>query len=103
MKKTTLEEIRERFTTYNKTNNIQYGSAPKNVSEISAVIVYRQDNFSKPYSETERSYRVTNLSGKFFFEGMLGRSIWGDCLDGKDLGVRLDAYPWKIEYCYFEN
>jgi len=32
---------------------------------------------------------------------MMGCSLFGDCLDGYDLGVRLDYYNWKIDFCYF--
>jgi hypothetical protein len=39
---------------------------------------------------------------------MIGNSLFGDCLDGKDTRVRLDRYihheedaeKWKVEYCY---
>ncbi len=101
MKKATISEIRKRFREFNKENGISYGDY--DVQEITAVIVYKQSNFNKPYTETERSYRISNLSGKAFFDLPSGsNSMTGDCLDGKDLGVRLDAYPWNIEYCYFE-
>jgi len=30
-------------------------------------------------------------------------SLFGDCLDGIDLGVRLDLYDWKVDYCYIEK
>lgn len=101
MKKATLSKIREHFRMFNKENGISYGDY--NVPEITAVIVYEQSNFDKPYTETERSYRISNLCGKAFFDLPSGsNSMTGDCLDGKDLGVRLDAYNWKIKYCYFE-
>lgn len=101
MKITTLSAIKETFINYNEKHNIHYGTST-DVPEITAVIVYKQSNFNKPYSETERSYRVSNLGGKAFFNGMLGNSMIGDCLDGTDLGVRLNAYMWEIDYCYFE-
>lgn len=101
MKVTTLSKIQETFRSYNEQHHVKYG-CPTNVPEITAVIVYKQSNFTKPYSELERSYRVDNRSGKIFFNGMLGGSMIGDCLDGTDLGVRLDAYMWEIDYCYFE-
>ena len=102
MKKlTNLELIRETFRLYNKENRITYGT-PTKAPKISAIIVYKQSNFTSPYTETERSYRVTNMSGKAFFDGMISNSIYGDCLDENDIGVRLDAYDWDIEYCYFE-
>ena len=102
MKKTTLSEIKEVFREYNKRNNINYGTYTE-VPEITAVIVYKQSNFEKNFSETERSYRVNNRDGKTFFYSMLGNSMWGDCLDRKDLRVRLDYYNRDIEYCYFEQ
>lgn len=101
-KKVTVASIIERFQTYNRENKIEYGITSEH-PEISAVIVYAQSNFTKEYSETSRSYRVTNQSGKRFFDGMMGNSIYGECLDGSEDGVRLDAYNWKVEKCYFEN
>lgn len=102
MKKyTTFENIHKTFMEYNKKNGIIYGT-PTTKPEISAVIVYKQSNFTNPYSEHERSYRITNLAGKAFFENMHSDSIYGDCLDGNDPGVRLDRYDWDIEFCYFE-
>lgn len=103
MKKTTLSEIKKAFREYNEQNGVVYGTRSE-VPEISAVIVYKQSNFKVPYSETERSYRITNTCGKAFFDMISGsQSMWGDSLDGKDRGVRLDWYNWEIEYCYFEN
>lgn len=102
MKKTTFYEICETFKKYNKQNDINYGMM-SNVPTISAVIVYKQSNFTKPYTEAERSYRITNVCGKAFFNTISGsRSIWGDSLDGKDINIRLDYYNWDIDYCYFE-
>lgn len=102
MNKVTLTDVCERFRKYNADNKNLYG-IKSNVPSISAIIVYKQSNFTKPYTEKERSYRVNNYDGKRFFNKMLGNSMWGDCLDGKDLEVRLDAYDWEIEYCYFEE
>lgn len=92
----------EKLRNYNQENGIEYGS-PCDLPQLSGVIVYKQSNFTKEYSETSRSYRVTNLSGKRFFDGMIGNSVYGDCLDGSDPGVRLDAYNWDVEYCYLEG
>lgn len=102
MKITTLSEIQETFRNYNEKHHIQY-ERPTNIADITAVIVYKQSNFTKPYSEIERSYRVNNRSGKIFFKGMFGRSMIGNSLDGTDLNVRLDIYMWEIDYCYFEQ
>ena len=102
MKKATLFEIIETFRNYNEQHYVQYGKKT-NVAKITAVIVYKQSNFAKPYSEIERSYRINNLSGKIFFNKILGKSMIGDSLDGTDLNVRLDIYMWEIDYCYFEQ
>lgn len=101
--RTTLPEIVDTFLKFNEENNIEYGRHKDTDPEISAVIVYAQSNFTNPYSEASRSYRVTNQSGERFFYGMLGSSIYGDSLDGTDLRARLDAYNWTIERCYFEK
>lgn len=100
MKATTKHEIIETFRNHNKAKGYDYHGTSH--PDITAVIVYASENWEKPYTETQRSYRVTNSSGKAFFDGMIGNSICGDCLDGVDLGVRLDCYNWKIEKCYFE-
>lgn len=96
-----LSDIIKRFQDHNREKGYIYGYNAKD--DLSAVIVYKQSNFTKEYSEVSRSYRVTNAGGKRFFVGMAGSSIFGECLDGSEGGVRLDAYNWLIEKCYFEN
>jgi hypothetical protein len=67
-----------------------------------AVVVFTESSFEKPFTELERSYKIS--SGDKYFDGnMGGNSLYGNCLDGKDLGVRLDIYiyeGWKVDYCY---
>ena len=67
-----------------------------------AVIVFTEDSFSKPYTLEERSYKINREWGKYFKSGMIGNSLYGDCLAGTDKGVRLDWYlgDWKVDYCY---
>lgn len=71
----------------------------------SAVIVFKSESFSNNYSLKERSYKI-NRNSKWFNPEMIGCSLFGNCLDDKDLGVRLDWYmrdtehPWIIDYCY---
>ena len=104
MEKVTMLEVLEKFRGYNKQHGLSYGGvAPKDVPVLKAVIVYKQSNFKTPYPVESRSYRVNNFSGKAFFFEMLGRSIFGDCLDGSEEYLRLDVQNWEIEYCYFEN
>lgn len=69
--------------------------------KLSGVIVYKAENWEKPYTLEQRSYRVYN-SNRCFQAGKIANSLSGYCLDGKDVGVRLDWYNWKVEYCYME-
>lgn len=68
--------------------------------QIVAVIVFKQENFDKEYPVLSRSYLVHSDS-KYFCWWMGGSSLPGYCLDGTDQGVRLEAYKWEAEYCYF--
>ena len=102
MKKLTWSEFEKTMYEFNES----HGYTVKGTKErLSGVIVFTEDSYSKPYTETQRSYR-TDSDQKAFLPHQLGYSIFGDCLDGTDLGVRLDWYmrdpkmPWKVEYCY---
>lgn len=69
-----------------------------------AVIVFKPESFNRDYTEESRSYEVDS-SEKFFNPSMIGSSLYGNCLDGKDNGVRLDVYMseekgWIVDYCY---
>lgn len=67
-----------------------------------AVIVFKPESFDKKYSEKARSYQV-NSNAKYFDGNMNGSSLFGNCLDGTDDGVRLDKYMydgWEVDYCY---
>ena len=39
----------------------------------------------------------------YFREGKISNSLFGDCLDGKDVGIRLDWYNWTIEKVAIEK
>lgn len=76
-----------------------------------AVIVFKQESFGvkrRQFTLTECSYKVKSTA-KYFDPSMIGNSLIGDCLDEKDLGVRLDIYMnrspsegarWEVDYCY---
>lgn len=82
-----------------KTKKIKFNELIDNPNWKKAVIVYSQSNFKEPYTVKERSYLIVN--GQWGLDSSkMGRCIVGDCLDGKDTGVRLDSYDWKKEYCY---
>ena len=99
MKKLTWHETREAMWKFNEEN----GRTTKgNEKQLKAVVVFTEDSFNKPYTEQERSYEFTN-NNKAFLPNQSSNSIFANCLDGKDLGVRIDLYMWdgwKPEYCY---
>ena len=82
--------------------NEEHGYTTKgNKEKLKGVVVFTKDSFGNPYTEEERSYKFTS-DNKGFLPGQLSNSIFADCLDMSDLGVRLDWYihDWKVEYCY---
>lgn len=102
MKKITWSEVEKAMWKFNE----EHGYKTKgNAERLEAVVVFREDSFSRPYTEKERSYQFSS-DNKAFLPDQLGNSIFGDCLDGTDLGVRLDWYmkasekPWRVDYCY---
>jgi hypothetical protein len=89
----------------------QFYKAEEEGKHISGYVVFSQDSFNTPYSETSRTY-VISSDNKAFQGGMGGYSIYGYCLDGTDPCVRLDRYMavehggadgWKIERCYMKS
>jgi len=89
----------------------QFYKAEEAGKHISGYVVFSQDSFKDPYSETSRTY-VISSDNKAFQAGMGGYSIYGYCLDGTDPCVRLDRYMavehggadgWKIERCYMKS
>ena len=101
MQKMSYAEFRDAMFKFNK----EHPEAPYGKATLYGVIVFTEDSFGRPYTETERSYRTDNAQ-KGFNHGMISNSILADCLDGKDLGVRIDLYMydgWKVDYCYLEE
>lgn len=103
MEKITFGELENIIYEHNRKHGIvtQYG-AKENV--LYAVIVFTENSFDKPYTEQQRSYQIRN-DEKYFLPNMISKSLFSNCLDGTDLGVRLDWYMggkdgWKIDYCY---
>ncbi len=94
----------KKMINFNRKHGITSKGAGGNVLTMVAVI--SQDSFTQPYTEEERSYRFTNHNKGFIPEN-IGNSIFADCLDGKDLGVRLDLYipfgSWKVDGVYVES
>ena len=95
---TTISEAFEIFKVYNEKFNLDYNDVKTDVPELYADITYKSENFTSEYSEAERTYRVTNYSGKRFFNMPSGSlSVYGNSLDGCDFNVRLDWYNWEVE------
>lgn len=67
-----------------------------------AVIVFTKDSFDRPYTVQERSYKTYSDQWGWDYS-KCGNCRIGDCLDGKDLGVRLDRQNWKIQYWYWAD
>ena len=97
MEKIPFSKLESIMRTYNKRFPEKQDTA-----SITGVIVFKQENWPKHlYSVKDRSYRVSNAN-RAFQEGKISNQLSGDCLDGKDLGVRLDWYKWTVEYCYMD-
>lgn len=94
VKKITYDELCEIFRKHNEVvDESDYKQA------IKGVVVFKQSNFDTEYSELSRSYKVSSCN-RAFQHGKIANSIFADCLDGTDKGVRLDWYKWEVEYCY---
>lgn len=74
----------------------------KTANHRNAVIVFTEDSFDDPYTVEERSY-VSDSDQWGWDYSKAGRCRLADCLDGKDLNVRLDHYNWKVEYWYWAD
>lgn len=92
---------------YKELRNILYAAAAEHKT-VEAFVTFTPDSFpGKEYSKEERTYLFTS-NNKAFFPAAGGYSIFGDCMDGKDLCIRLERYMrgekggadgWKIENC----
>lgn len=73
---------------------------------IGGIIIFDQSNFNKKYTKLGRSY-ITSSSNNRYNWKMVGNSVFASCLDGSEMGVRIDEWlyginPFKIEECYIE-
>lgn len=101
MEKITFSELTEAFYKHNEVNNASFVN--KNI--LTGVIVFKNGPwFKKEFTEIERSYSFSS-NNKFFVPCMCGNSIFADCLDNTEHGIRLDAYfgKWEIDYCYIKE
>ena len=77
-------------------------------THVCGYITFMQDGFTVQYNERSRTYAVSS-DNKAFQPNRGGYSIYGSCLDGTDLCVRLEQYMaaerggekgWSVERCY---
>ena len=101
-KRMSWQELCRYMVAFNEKHKITCkGFGPK----VTAVAVISEDSFDAAYTEVQRSYRFTNHN-KAFIPSNLSRSIFADCLDDTEVGIRLDWYlgeRWKVEYAYIES
>lgn len=77
------------------------------VDHLTAHIIFTVDSFDREYPLLSRTYAVSS-NNKAFRPHMGGYSIFGDSLDGTDIGVRLEGYMaeegnpggWQVDGCY---
>ena len=102
--------MKNEIKNYNELTNLCY-EANHNSKEIICYVLFTQDSFDQEYSEKARTYRFSSQN-KAFQSSACGYSIFGDCLDGSDKGVRLDWYMaaehggadgWEIEKLWIEQ
>lgn len=101
MKKMTFSELEKVFYEFNKEHGVtQQFQKPF----LTAVVVYTGKGMIDGLTEVQRSYRIQS-NNKFFLPSMLGNSLFGDCLDNTETGIRLDWYrgDWEVDYCYIEG
>lgn len=74
---------------------------------LTAHIIFTVDSFDRECPLIARTYAISSYN-KAFRPGVGGYSIFGNSLDGTDLGVRLEGYMaeegnpggWMVEDCY---
>jgi hypothetical protein len=99
MKKLTWSEMCKIMWDYNKEHGYTRKGNPTN---IEAVVVFTGKGMNRDdYTEVQRSYQFSS-DNKYFLSDQIGNSIFADCLDGTEHGVRLDWYihEWEVDYCY---
>ena len=89
------EALEKRMRDFNKEHPDK-----ENTGALYGVIVFKEENWPDvDYSLASRSYEVSNAN-RCFQNDKIANSLFGYSLDGSDLGVRLDWYKWKVDYCY---
>ena len=66
--------------------------AAKEKRVVDAFVTFTPGSFLKAYTQLERTYLFTSNNKAFASPSCSGYSIFGDCMDGQDSGVRLERY-----------
>lgn len=101
MQKMTWREMTKLFRDYNKTK--------PPVVPVVGYIIFAPESYRREYSLEPRTYMV--CSDCNWFNNRISCSLYGDCLDGTDRGVRLDCYMqdfgnkggWIVADCYVDD
>lgn len=105
MNKMTWAEATTYLRQFNKAHGITLQG--QDGPSCTMAVVFTPDSFDKEYSLDARTYLIHN-SSKAFLPNLGGYSMFSNCLDGTDDGVRLEQYvkeegrggTWKVDYCY---
>lgn len=99
VKRMSFADMRDLFIEHNK---IHLGEP------LTGYIVFTEGTWlDHVYPLKSRTYEVSS-DNKAFRTSCCSTSLYGNCLDGTDQGVRLDWYmygcdghdAWKVDYCY---
>lgn len=80
---------------------------PAPTIHLTGCIVFKQSSFTQPYTLRQRTYAVSS-GNKAFMPKQGGYSIFASCMDGTDVGVRLEQHMnqehggkdgWEVDYC----
>lgn len=99
-----MEELRKYFKTFGEMEKVMF-EAHEEGKVLHGGIIFTADSFSKEYSELSRTYLFTS-NAKAFNPKASGYSIFANCADGSEDGVRIDYYMksegWKVEKSFIE-
>lgn len=101
MKKITWNELTKAMWKFNEERGYTTKGNPE---RLRGVVVFTEDSFDEPYSVEARSYEFSS-DNKAFLPNQHSNSIFADCYDNIDIGVRIDWYMkgkdgWNVDYCY---
>jgi len=101
MKWDELQKKEKKIMTWAELYNLFMDHNDKNPDQkLFGYVVFKESNWpGKNFSEQARTYEVCSCDWGFM-PGKISNAVYGDCLDGTDVGVRLDWHDWEKEYCY---